>query len=1517
MWEEGSPLEVRSISVSGALIAVLVAVLLGFFPGRALADTASAITSLPVLDPLNRSESPLSDGGKWSALAWDTSGSGHNTGRDTEGGWGPYDAFSTVNGAYWNPSTFGDSGGDAAAMTMETAPGITSRYVALWLEMPNPGGAKSGYQLRWTSVSGSTYEVTLAKWSSGTQTVLAENAAVEIPIGTTLAISDTGGTVTAWKGTQEALNSFLSASDSAYSEGYAGIEGAGNISRSQNFKAGSLVDLGSAITSLPVLDPLNRSESPLSDGGKWSALAWDTSGSGHNTGRDTEGGWGPYDAFSTVNGAYWNPSTFGDSGGDAAAMTMETAPGITSRYVALWLEMPNPGGAKSGYQLRWTSVSGSTYEVTLAKWSSGTQTVLAENAAVEIPIGTTLAISDTGGTVTAWKGTQEALNSFLSASDSAYSEGYAGIEGAGNISRSQNFKAGESLNSAPVTITEGAAAVNADEAILEGSVNPNGSSTSYQFEYGTSASYGSTVPVQPQELGGGEEKVELSEGLSGLEAETTYHYRIRATNSVGTSVGADRVFNTSANAQPFFGFQFGAYTTTSDEDLEAVERSGAKYWRLGFGCTTSHSEMDTEVELAWKHHLHIIANPSDCNLPGENNGQYPTYDPSKSLAEQSAKWMLWEESLRYLLHRFGNGGSFWQEQKRGAHEPLPITVWEIWNEPNRGASSPGGYAQPEEYGRFFKRSAEIINNDQGAGNTTVLMGGLLTQVTGYEGVGGYYNVNVDTFLQGTHAVNGIGEEFDGVSVHPYAFKKAGFQTIALHVAQNIANDREWVDSTYSAAKGLWITEAGWPVNPPWDDQEPCKSNFENTSETFPGLTPAEQGAELNGLLYWVESYREADRIKSMLYYNYRDHQWNCSWDNFAGLREQGEGEGSFRPAWYTFQEHAGAERWPVAPGAVTGGASEVGAKKATASGTSNPHGLGSHMQIDYGTSKLYGASTSSVNVGYGTASIAKSQTITGLRPSTTYHYRVAVTNGNGETTHGVDRTFTTQASTKTTMNENIEALNGNPGWVTISGTVSSPEEYDVNGYVSVELFKREGSNYRYQRTVEAPLVNGIYELRNHEVGTGEWEALARFPKQGELEESTSGYHKFRIYDGYNVVNRATGKCLDIAFESPDNASLAWLWDCHNPATNGQTFTLKPIPGYSDHFQIIARNSDKCVDIKNDSYSAGEQLQQWACASPIPTVQEWKRFGSANNGWGFAIQHTGQCMDDWESGSGNGNKIDQWPCNGTAAQGWKLEPVEAPPVTTHVNPNTPEVLPGEPGLVTFGGQVDLSGYPTGGATVHVNLAKKINGSYQFQQDESFSLEVNSSGHWERDYWGVGPGEWQVNVVFDGNSTLGRSESGDQHFTVHKGYHLINQTTGKCLSINEGSSNEGAKALLWDCSGNPQNGDGQLITKYPMISNWPYYQLRFNDAGGPNAGKCLTVPGHSQSEGEQLIQYSCISESEDNQLWSISGGSEYFQLHSKNTGQCVDDWLSSSANGNKIDQWGCNGTGAQNWKFVPVG
>jgi hypothetical protein len=95
----------------------------------------------------------------------------------------------------------------------------------------------------------------------------------------------------------------------------------------------------------------------------------------------------------------------------------------------------------------------------------------------------------------------------------------------------------------PFVQTLAASGVTPTSATLNGTVNPDNLDTSYHFEYGLTSAYGSSTPAQSA---GSDYAVHAeSATISGLAPGTTYHYRIVATNAIGTSDGADMTFTTA------------------------------------------------------------------------------------------------------------------------------------------------------------------------------------------------------------------------------------------------------------------------------------------------------------------------------------------------------------------------------------------------------------------------------------------------------------------------------------------------------------------------------------------------------------------------------------------------------------------------------------------------------------------------------------------------------------------------------------------------------------------------------------------------------------------------------------------------------------------------------------------------------------------------------------------------------------------------------------------------------------
>jgi hypothetical protein len=126
--------------------------------------------------------------------------------------------------------------------------------------------------------------------------------------------------------------------------------------------------------------------------------------------------------------------------------------------------------------------------------------------------------------------------------------GAIAIWGSSNAGREDHVETSSLVNTAapPAAVTEPASAVTSSTATLNASVNPDGETIeSCRFEYGTSNAYGSSGPCTSLP-GSGQRPVAVSAPISALSPSTTYHFRIVARNTLGTSYGQDLTLTTTA-----------------------------------------------------------------------------------------------------------------------------------------------------------------------------------------------------------------------------------------------------------------------------------------------------------------------------------------------------------------------------------------------------------------------------------------------------------------------------------------------------------------------------------------------------------------------------------------------------------------------------------------------------------------------------------------------------------------------------------------------------------------------------------------------------------------------------------------------------------------------------------------------------------------------------------------------------------------------------------------------------------
>ncbi len=143
-------------------------------------------------------------------------------------------------------------------------------------------------------------------------------------------------------------------------------------------------------------------------------------------------------------------------------------------------------------------------------------------------------------------------------------------DGAGNVALALdhgNPFVGFASSSAtpPSATTDPATNITPTSATLNGTVNANGSTTTVQFQLTkTSGDYNNStlVPQTPLSVIGTSDTA-VSATASGLTPNTTYYYRVVASNAFGITYGAERSFRTAAQALDFNIYTLGNLTLNS------------------------------------------------------------------------------------------------------------------------------------------------------------------------------------------------------------------------------------------------------------------------------------------------------------------------------------------------------------------------------------------------------------------------------------------------------------------------------------------------------------------------------------------------------------------------------------------------------------------------------------------------------------------------------------------------------------------------------------------------------------------------------------------------------------------------------------------------------------------------------------------------------------------------------------------------------------------------------------------
>jgi glucose/arabinose dehydrogenase len=181
-------------------------------------------------------------------------------------------------------------------------------------------------------------------------------------------------------------------------------------------------------------------------------------------------------------------------------------------------------------------------------------------------------------------------------------------------------------------------------ATLHAHGSAGGDPTTYWFQYGTSTSYG--TETTHRDAGSSTSQQNVSERITGMSPDTTYHFRVCASNKAGSGCGADKTFRTGSPGM-LPGFQetvaFSGLTNPTsvrfspDGRVFVAERSGLiqVFDGLDDPTPTVFADLRTKVHAFWDRGLLGLA--LDPNFPAKPF-VYVAYTYDAAIGGTAPRW---------------------------------------------------------------------------------------------------------------------------------------------------------------------------------------------------------------------------------------------------------------------------------------------------------------------------------------------------------------------------------------------------------------------------------------------------------------------------------------------------------------------------------------------------------------------------------------------------------------------------------------------------------------------------------------------------------------------------------------------------------------------------------------------------------------------------------------------------------------------------------------------------------------
>jgi hypothetical protein len=317
------------------------------------------------------------------------------------------------------------------------------------------------------------------------------------------------------------------------------------------------------------------------------------------------------------------------------------------------------------------------------------------------------------------------------------------------------------------------------------------------------------------------------------------------------------------------------------------------------------------------------------------------------------------------------------------------------------------------------------------------------------------------------------------------------------------------------------------------------------------------------------------------------------------------------------------------------------------------------------------------------------------------------------------------------------------------------------------------------------------------------------------------------------------------------------------------------------------HSGLCMDVAGASMDNGAQIQQYACNGSA--AQSFTLDPRGNGQYRIVSSRSGKCIDVPSGDKNNGTILQQWDCSENVNQLFNVK-----------------ILAG--GIKTF--QSVVSGKCLDVTGISMSAGAKIqqwdcsnSGNQQFRQD--FSTNNLPLMNLKSGLCLDSPGSNNGDQIQQYSCSGGANQNFSFVPVGNNQYEIVLASNGKCLDITPAEvSKDGAIVKQWDCAG--------------VVNQ----RFTFDDSPGGGSkliravsgGKCLDLDA-GKGLGGKLQIWGCNGQAQ--QQFQPRYTNINLPLIAKHSGMCLDVAGASMSDGAKIGQYPCAGSWNQGFVINPAG